>query len=93
MKKIIPIKKNLYHVASEPGDCTRYDYFVFQNGDDFSFMPCRSPFKFPQRLNAYDISNLHRERELQMAEDEGCNLYTLQECIRTIKDILKSNGQ
>ena len=77
------------HIISEPGDATRYDYGVFRTGpDDFSFMPIGSTFRFPQRLNFYDVCDIVSvDQCTEMAEAHGCNAYTLFECIRRVKEL------
>ncbi len=93
MKKITRIRFDLYHVFSEPGDATRYSYFVHRDGpDEFCFMPGCSPFRFPQRIDYYSIVDCTEEELLIMKKKENCNLWTLKECIRTIKE-LKAGGK
>lgn len=42
------------HITTEPGDGTRYDFFMMQDGpDEYTFAPGRTTFIIPQRLNAY----------------------------------------
>lgn len=43
-KEIKQIGTNAYHVISEPGDATRYDYFVIQYYDEFMFAPRENSF-------------------------------------------------
>ena len=94
MKQIIKLTKdrakNIYHVVSEPGDATRYDYFVYRDGpDEFCFMPCRSTFRFPQRLNYYDFKDtgIDVNKDYSIGIEYNCNLYTLKECIRTMEEL------
>lgn len=87
MKDIRRISKCLYHVISEPGDYTRYDYFVYRSGpDDFCFMPGESTFRFPQRLNYWMVHRADLDMAL-VAHDERCSPHTLAECIRTLCEI------
>lgn len=73
------------HIISEPGDGTRYDYLVYRDGPaEFCFMPARSTFRFPQRLNYwkdkdYDVNLL--------AVEHNCNPHTIIECIRVMKEL------
>lgn len=86
---------NIYLVDSEPGDATRYNYFVFRNGPDiFHFMPCDNTFKYPQILNYWDIRDIQIdgsksievcEEWFRLAHKHMCNPHTLAECIRTAK--------
>jgi len=82
----------LVHVVSEPGDLTRYDYIVFRDGpDEFTFMPARSTFKFPQRINKWDDAVTEedeakrRDAIEKIAREYGCNPFTVIECISSIK--------
>ena len=90
---------NTFVIVSEPGDRTRYEYMVYRDGpDEFCFMPMKSTIRFPQRLNYYSVDNLPKNAtELneedtpgriaitELAKEEDCNVYTLMECIRTVK--------
>ena len=92
-KKVMNMGDNIYHVISEPGDRTRYDYFVYRDGfDDFCFMPCKSTFRFPQRLNYYDVVNVQESQIEHVFSRENCNPYTLAECIRTMKELHDANS-
>ena len=82
----------VYHIISEPGDATRYDYLVYRDGpDEFTFAPCRSRFRYPQWLNYWDVHDMSddevTERTADMAKELDCNPYTLLECIRTIREL------
>jgi len=47
-KEIKQIAEDVYRVTSEPGDATRYDYFVIKYYDDFMFAPRENNFRYPQ---------------------------------------------
>lgn len=81
------LDKKVYHIVSEPGDATRYDYYVAVDHCGFSFMPGRSTFPFPQQLNSYDIKELTEHDIMIMAKEKHCNPFTLKECIRTIEEL------
>jgi len=92
----------IYHVISESGNSIIYDYFVYQNEEDFCFMPCESTFRFPQRLNFYDIPKItvnfydipkitDSAEMLKLAEIEKCNSETLKECISTMYLLLNED--
>ena len=85
MKEIIEYSGNIKHVVSEPGDATRYDYLVIQNYDDFMFVPYNNTFRYPQKINRFELDEVY---ELDIAERENCNLFTVRECIRTIKELI-----
>ena len=99
MKKTISTEGyNIFSVVSEPGDAARYDYFVYKDNDDFSFMPKGSPFRFPQRLNFHLTGHL-ADKKIETCSDEtskeilelsiehSCNPHTLLECIRTAVEL------
>jgi hypothetical protein len=88
-KEIIKLYPNLYEIISEPGDCTRYNYFVWQFGDDFRFMSKTNTFNYPRNLNYWDIKDLTKEEIHELAKKENCNYHTLQECLRAIKELIK----
>ena len=72
------------HVISEPGDATRYDYLVNVTGDDYSFAPVGSVFRFPQCLNYWAVRDATFDDMIAIAKEQNCNPYTVKECIRFI---------
>ena len=85
--KTITETNAVMHVVSEPGDMTLYDYFVYQDHDDFMFMPGKSTFKFPQKLNYWDIEDIETWQDATKLNID-VNPHTLLECIRTIKEMI-----
>ena len=93
--EINELMENIWHVISEPGDCTRYDYIIIRDFDMYNIAPFRSTFRFPQRLDYWDIKAIHEIKDAaekssmlaEMADKEHCNPCTLAECIRTIMKI------
>jgi predicted transcriptional regulator len=78
----------IYHVTSEPGDGTRYEYFAYRDGpDELCIMPANSPMRYPQRLNYYEYLELDAKSITNEANKQNCNPYTLLECIRTMKEL------
>jgi len=78
------------HVISEPGDGTRYDFIVGNDGPDrYCFMPHRSTFRFPQKINYYDVCNIEEINDtiLEFAKNDNCNPHTVLECVRIIKKL------
>ena len=73
------------HVISEPGDATRYDYAYYRLGDEFHFIPIGNTFTYPQVVSIWAMSD---EDASELATKYGCNIHTVHECFRTIKDIL-----
>ena len=84
MKQIT--KKEVYHIVSEPGDATRYDYYMAQDYTDFSFMPANSTIQYPQRLSYWEVQDLTEEEIVEMANKHNCNPWTLKECVRSINE-------
>lgn len=93
---------NTFAIVNEPGDITRYEYMVYRDGpDEFCFMPMVNTFRFPQRLNYFDVKdmrplkdysmeevkniNINETPIMKLADKENCNTHTLMECIRTVK--------
>jgi hypothetical protein len=78
----------VYHVVSEPGDATHYDYIAYRDGsDELCIMPGNSPIRYPQRLNYYECLELNEESTVEKAYKLNCNPYTLLECIRTMEEL------
>ena len=89
----------LYHVISEPGDMTRYDYIAHASHSMFNFMPRGSTFEFPHRIDYWDVKDItdeqlcERDSDLiKLSERLKCNPNTVMECIRTIKELYKPGG-
>ena len=62
----------VYHVISEPGDMTRYDFVVYPYFDEFIIAPFKSTFRFPQKLNKWTIKSViydyeNKDIELELA--------------------------
>jgi hypothetical protein len=75
----------IIHVESKPGDATRYDYFSARDHDDYVFMPADNTFRYPQRLNYWEVKELLTTEEInKLADLKICNPFTLRECIRTV---------
>ena len=83
------------YIISEPGDGTRYDYYMHQRGEDFMFMPNKSTLKFPQKISYWEIKDIETIDDIEWYPisgkyDEyktGISPWTLLECIRTIKEM------
>lgn len=80
-----------YLVTSEPGDMTRYEYFVHRDGpNEFTFAPTKSTFRFPQRINYWDAKVLIEQGteswvfQNKARDFYNCNPFTLKECLDTI---------
>ena len=89
IKQIKQIKENLYHIISEPGDATRYEYLMLQDEDDFFFMPTKRDIVYPQRINYHDVKEYQRctPQTIQYVSGKKpyyCNLYTFIECVKTL---------
>lgn len=76
----------IYHIVSEPGDGTRYDYIMIIHDNEYLFVSYENDFRYPQRLNYYDVVDLSEEEMFALANQKICNFYTLAECIRSIKE-------
>ncbi len=91
-RKTIELTVGLYGIVSEPGDGTRYSYYVKRKGDTFSFMPNDNTFRYPQTLGFWDVKDIDEVTQCHGIADEwSCNPWTVMECINTIKAIMKEN--
>ncbi len=68
----------VWHIISEPGDATRYDFMVKQDYDDFIIFSAGSTFKFPQRINRWELDD-------EIKAD--CNPSTTRAVIAALKEI------
>ena len=88
------ISKEVSRVIWEPGDCTRYEFLVIRDYDDFLICPYKSTFKFPNKLNMYDIKNTvekfpeisHHIQEMaeELYKSEDVNPHTTVQVARAI---------
>ena len=103
MKDIIDNGNGLYTIQSEPGDCTRYDYFCIKYHDVYLFAPRNNSFRYPQKINYFTAkavievencidldSSLHTLLS-SLSNKENCNPCTYIECCRTILEIHKND--
>lgn len=78
----------VYYVDSEPGDMTHYSYLVYRDGPDlFCITPRDNTFKYPQRLNWWDVQEVTVENALSVCEDKGVNPHTFFEVVQAMKDL------
>ena len=93
MLEIKKLESNLYHIVHEPGDMTRYDYFIYQSGDDFKFMSKNNVFAYPIQVNIRDTSNIESPEDCKMYIlgrtdiSNDVNPYTLLQCIMVMRVI------
>lgn len=84
MIEINIIELEWFHVISEPGDATRYDFLVTKDYDNFLIVPYGSSFKFPQRINKYDIKANMNDIKQAIEENDYENLIEL--CLLVCND-------
>lgn len=85
-------RKNCFHVISQPGDLTRYDYAFARSGSDkFCFMPVGNNIVYPQFLYWQDVKEISEVNQIliTMAKKIRVNPYTLLECIRTMRMVIE----
>lgn len=81
----------IFHVISEPGDMTRYDFVVMKWTHEYVFMPLGSTFRFPQKLNVF--RKYTESLIYDIADRNRCNPCTVKECIRVMNIIEKRKEQ
>ena len=82
MKSVINLAPKIWQVESEPGDATHYSYVVINNYDDWMFAPWDNTFRYPQKINKWEMDDT-----ISIAEREQCSQYTIAECVRTIREL------
>lgn len=89
----------IFHVITEPGDATRYDFILVRRGDEFTIAPCRSTFKFPQSFNKWVIRNVGEDTVgehdyiIRKSNEYNCNPHTVKACIDVIRSIIKNDKE
>ncbi|MCK5604597.1 hypothetical protein KAR91_22100 [Candidatus Pacearchaeota archaeon] len=88
MREIIKITPHIFLIDSEPGDATYYSYLVYRDGpDEFTLAPRDNHFRYPQRLDYWEVKDINHEGLLEYAGLFNCNYYTVMECIDAIINI------
>ena len=84
---------DVFHVVSEPGDATRYDYYIWFNYDEVNFISNKNNFKYPNKISKW---SLIKEWEWDVIVDQSmkdnCNPHTMKECFRTASILIKTQG-
>jgi hypothetical protein len=80
----------VFAIDSEPGDMTHYQYVLIEHYDDYCITPLGSTFRFPQKLNWWEIKDADEEKIIEIADREHCNPWTVKEVIAAIKE-MRSN--
>lgn len=89
----------IFHVITEPGDATRYDFIMVRRGDEFTIAPCRSTFRFPQSFNKWEIRNIgpdaisEHDFIIMKSNKYNCNPHTVKACIDVIRSIIKDDKE
>jgi hypothetical protein len=89
-------RKGEFHIVSEPGDGTKYDYQVTRMVNGWKVEAVGSTFTFPAYIHNYDLNHLaeqkpHRwikrefaERIIERATEYNSNPFTVAEVCRTL---------
>ncbi len=89
----------IHHIISEPGDCTRYNYFMIKDHDEYKFVPYDNTFNYPQRINRFVIPDelpKYADHKIDsvlinnIAQKYNCNPWTVVECMGAIKELEKN---
>ncbi len=73
-------------ITSEPGDATRYDYYVLRDAGMFFFIPRKQSFPMPNFLHSQSLPKTDEEIN-NVASRFNCNFWSVKECVRTVKDL------
>lgn len=95
-KELRPVRAS--HIISEPGDATRYDYYVIEPDTPYGaylFASEKNSFVYPAHIYYPEVARAKAdpiERDfspeiLQIAKQFSCNPCTVAECVRTIFEI------
>lgn len=93
MIQITKIEDNLFHVINEPGDMTRYDYFVYRYGDTYRFMSKNNTFLYPSEINIFEVKDINRVKSTHKYQLESrvisnmVNPNTTFQCIKVMRTI------
>lgn len=91
--KEITLAENVFHIVSEPGDATRYDYLVIKTGYHFRFVGYKSTFPFPHSLyyhQAIDITTLEEAISWVATNKSDINPHTILECAKTAVELFNT---
>ena len=90
MKNITKVNDYIFHIVSEPGDTTHYDYIMARDHDEYMFMTYGNDFRYPQRINYWDVVDfltLVDDDQITIAKKYDCNYFTFKECVKTIMEV------
>ena len=60
-KIITQINDNIFHIVSEPGDMTRYNYFVYVDFDDYWWVIICAAWKLQRKDETNDFSEFFKK--------------------------------
>lgn len=93
--KIERLTDNVFHITSEPGDATHYDYYLIRLDDQstaFSVANGETEFNLPRILKTWDVKvEVDYEDVPRIEKIYNCNYYAYLECARSIKEIVSRN--
>jgi hypothetical protein len=67
MKTVTKLFENVYHIISEPGDITHYDYIAYDDSGTFHFAAAHSALVYPHTLELFDVKHFDRMQVLEVA--------------------------
>ena len=91
MLEIKPAGLQAWEVEYEPGDCTRYSFYIIYINWSYHIIANNSTFKLPRIIQDYELLTTWNEDQIEKRSDEiGCNPYTLKAVLDVLKKIKES---
>ncbi len=86
--------EKIWHIVSEPGDMTRYDYYVIMNFQEFSFVRRNNNFEYPKTINVELAKAYIQENNSCYLKGYGnCNSHTIKECCSAIIELIGEENE
>ncbi len=88
---VIQLESEVYHIVSEPGDATRYDFYILKLGEYIYCFSEIDDIAYPKRLhNVMDIepsvdNRRFSDRVMRLARQHNVNVNTYNQVMKAIE--------
>ena len=87
MLEMKPAHLQTWEVEYEPGDCTRYSFYIIYINWSYHIIANNSTFNFPKIIPDYQIRDFTDEEIVKQAEAYDCNPHTFKAVLDVLKKI------
>ena len=87
MLEIKPAHLQTWEVEYEPGDCTRYSFYIVSDRYVYHILANNSTFNLPTPIPAYKVTDYTEEELIEEGKIYNCNPCTFKAVIDVLKKI------